>query len=49
MSLQVYYRLFKARAAWMQSSRVTLANRDYMEIFPTGSWRVVNHANFVLY
>ena len=42
-------RLFKARAAWMQSSCVTTANRDYLEIFPTGSWWVINHANFVLY
>ena len=37
-------RLFKARAARMQSSRVTTANRDYLDIFPTGNWRVVNHA-----
>ena len=39
-------RLFKARAARMQSSRVTTANRDYLENFPTGNWRVVNHAQF---
>ena len=31
----------------MQSSHVTTANRDYLENFPIGNWRVVNHAIFL--
>ena len=46
MSLQVGYLRPELQGCSPLASQQL--NRDYLEIFPTGNWQVVNHAKFVL-